>query len=78
VSAKFQKGRPTLQSRADDVERDVALEQGFSQAAIGTTEARVRVREQQIESANGADVSLLGHDFFFRRAAISISLSRTR
>jgi hypothetical protein len=45
---------------------------------IGAAESARCVRESRIKIADRANVSGFGHDFFLRRAAISISLSRTR
>jgi hypothetical protein len=45
--------------------------------AVGAAEATMSIRQLKIQTAKGEDVGLLGHDFW-RRAAVSISLSRTR
>ena len=46
-------------------------------AAITGDSPPVSIRQVKIQTAKGKDVGLLGHDFW-RRAAISISLSCTR
>jgi hypothetical protein len=65
-------------SRSDGIERNLALKEISGELAIRTTESAGGMREVSVEMADSANVGLLGHGFFFRRAAISISLSRTR
>jgi hypothetical protein len=66
------------QSGAEQFERDAAMEKVGGEASIGVTETAVGVRELEIKGTDGANVEVCGHGFFLRRAAISISLSRTR
>lgn len=65
------------QSRADNVDRNAALVEGLCQLTIRAAEAARGTRHLKKKLLDRADVKLLGHDFF-RRAAISSSLSRTR
>ena len=65
------------ESGAESVERNSTLVEVFNESAIGATEAAGCIWELEVELANSADVGVLSHDFF-RRAAVSISLSRTR
>jgi len=63
--------------RSNGIERNLTPKEISGELSIGTAESAGGMREPSVQIAKGMDVSLFGH-FFFRRAAISVSLSRTR
>ena len=66
------------QGRSDSIEGNLAATEIGCELPIGAAESTGCVRELSVEMADSMNVGLFGHDYFFRRAAISLSLSRTR
>ena len=66
------------QGRSDGIEGNLAAKEVGGELPIGAAESTGCVRELSVEMADSMNVGLFGHDYFFRRAAISLSLSRTR
>ena len=64
--------------RSQGIEGNMAAKEIGGELTIGPAEPARRMRQSSIKVTDSAKVGLFSHDFFLRRAAISISLSRTR